>query len=156
MKTNQLNETKERKSFKEVLVENKGKLIAISSVTVAVIAGGFYAYSRKKLDTSVVDLLNTELEMHKTQNVINKKTVSVLESLDNDMTVVKQIALEGALEEAIKTVKRKIQFRVTKIAGCIKEGSPEALLSKELYEKELEILKTKLELFEDEWNNMMH
>ena len=132
MKTNQLNETKERKSFKEVLVENKGKLIAISGVTLAVIAGGFYAYSRKKLDTNVVDLLNTELEMHKTQNVINKKTVSVLESLDNDMTVVKQIALEGALEEAIKSVKNKIQYRVTKIDNCITDGTPQALLSKEI------------------------
>ena len=156
MKTNQLNETKERKSFKEFLVENKGKLIAISSVTVAVIAGGFYAYSRKKLDTSVVDLLNTELEMHKTQNVINKKTVSVLESLDNDMTVVKQIALEGALEEAIKSVKNKIQYRVTKIDNCIADGTPQALLSKEIYEKELEYFKDKLALFEEEWNKMIH
>lgn len=156
MKTNQLNETKERKSFKEFLVENKGKLIAISSVTVAVIAGGFYAYSRKKLDTSVVDLLNTELEMHKTQNVINKKTVSVLESLDNDMTVVKQIALEGALEEAIKSVKNKIQYRVTKIDNCVADGTPQALLSKEIYEKELEYFKDKLALFEEEWNKMIH
>lgn len=156
MKTNQLNETKERKSFKEVLVENKGKLIAVGGIAVAVIAGGFYAYSRKKIDTSVVDLLNTELEMHKTQNVINKKTVSVLESLDNDMTVVKQIALEGALEEAIKSVKNKIQYRVTKIDNCVTDGTPQALLSKEIYEKELEYFKDKLALFEEEWNKMIH
>ena len=60
------------------------------------------------------------------------------------------------LMQKIKSVKRKIQYRVGKIEGCIKTNTPESLLSKETYEKELEILKKKLTPFEKEWDNMLH
>ena len=43
MKTNQVNETKERKSFKEVLVENKGKIM-IGACFVGTIIAGIIAY----------------------------------------------------------------------------------------------------------------
>ena len=74
----------------------------------------------------------------------------------SEIDVVKAIAKEGALEEAIQSVKRKIQYRVGKIENCIKTNTPEALLSKQTYERELVILEGKLELFEQEWENMIH
>ena len=74
----------------------------------------------------------------------------------DQINITKDIAKEGALEEAIKSVKRKIQYRVGKLDGCIKHNTPEALLQKEIYEKELEILKKKLATFEKEWENMLH
>ena len=43
MKTNQVNETKERKSFKEVLVENKGKIM-IGACFVGTVIAGVIAY----------------------------------------------------------------------------------------------------------------
>ena len=43
MKTNQFNETKERKSFKEVLVENKGKIM-IGACFVGTVIAGIIAY----------------------------------------------------------------------------------------------------------------
>ena len=46
MKTNQVNETKERKSFKEVLVENKGKIIT-GVGAVSAVAIGYLCYKNK-------------------------------------------------------------------------------------------------------------
>lgn len=96
------------------------------------------------------------LKMGFMQAEINDSASEALKDLNKELIVVKAITLEGALEQAIETLKKKIQYRVTKIDGCIKEGSPQALLSKEIYEKELEVLKEKLKLFEQEWNRMIH
>ena len=148
MKTNK-NQTNERKSFKEVLVENKGKIIVGGLATIGVVVGGTFMLKQLKIDSLLVKLANMQAE-------INDTASEALKDLNEELIVVKAITLEGALEQAIETLKKKIQYRVTKIDGCIKEGSPQALLSKEIYEKELEYFKDKLALFEEEWNKMIH
>ena len=143
------NLTKERKSFKEVLVENKGKIIVGGLAAIGVVVGGTFMLKQLKVDLLLVKLANMQAE-------INDTASEALKDLNEELIVVKAITLEGALEQAIETLKKKIQYRVTKIDGCIKEGSPQALLSKEIYEKELEYFKDKLALFEEEWNKMIH
>ena len=143
------NLTKERKSFKEVLVENKGKFIVGGLAAIGAVVGGTFMLKQLKIDLSLVKLAYMQAE-------INDTASEALKDLNEELIVVKAITLEGALEQAIETIKKKIQYRVTKIDGCIKEGSPQALLSKEIYEKELEYFKDKLALFEDEWNKMIH
>lgn len=143
------NLTKERKSFKEVLVENKGKIIVGGLAAIGAVVGGTFMLYQLKFDISF-------LKMGFMQAEINDSASEALKDLNEELIVVKAITLEGALEQAIETLKKKIQYRVTKIDGCIKEGSPQALLSKEIYEKELEVLKEKLKLFEQEWNRMIH
>lgn len=143
------NLTKERKSFKEVLVENKGKIIVGGLAAIGAVVGGTFMLKQLKIDLSLVKLAYRQAE-------INDTASEALKDLNEELIVVKAITLEGALEQAIETIKKKIQYRVTKIDGCIKEGSPQALLSKEIYEKELEYFKDKLALFEDEWNKMIH
>lgn len=143
------NLTKERKSFKEVLVENKGKIIVGGLATIGAVVGGTFMLNQLKFDISF-------LKMGFMQAEINDSASQALKDFNEELIVVKAITLEGALEQAIETIKKKIQYRVTKIDGCIKEGSPQALLSKEIYEKELEYFKDKLALFEEEWNKMIH
>ena len=143
------NLTKERKSFKEVLVENKDKIIVGGLAAIGVVVGGTFMLNQLKFDISF-------LKMGFMQAEINDSASQALKDLNEELIVVKAITLEGALEQAIETIKKKIQYRVTKIDGCIKEGSPQALLSKEIYEKELEYFKDKLALFEEEWNKMIH
>lgn len=143
------NLTKERKSFKEVLVENKGKIIVGGLAAIGAVVGGTFMLTQLKFDISF-------LKIGYMQTEINDSTSQALKDLNEELIVVKAITLEGALEQAIETIKKKIQYRVTKIDGCIKEGSPQALLSKEIYEKELEYFKDKLALFEEEWNKMIH
>lgn len=148
METNK-NQTNEKKSFKEVLVENKGKIIVGGLATIGVVVGGTFMLKQLKIDLLLARLAHVQGE-------INNTASEALKDLNEELIVVKAITLEGALEQAIETLKKKIQYRVTKIDGCIKEGTQQALLSKEIYEKELEVLQEKLKLFEQEWNRMMH
>ena len=96
--------------------------------------------------SAIVDSL---VKLNEAQGEFNDKSTDAL-------VKVRDIAREGALEEAITTVERKIQYRVTKIENCVKTNTPESLLSKELLEKELEILKDKLTMLQEEWDNMLH
>lgn len=143
------NLTKERKSFKEVLVENKGKIIVGGLAAIGAVVGGTFMLTQLKFDISF-------LKIGYMQTEINDSTSQALKDLNEELIVAKSIALEGALEQAIETIKKKIQYRVTKIDNCIADGTPQALLSKEIYEKELEYFKDKLALFEEEWNKMIH
>lgn len=143
------NLTKERKSFKEVLVENKGKIIVGGLATIGVVVGGTFMLKQLKIDLLFAKLAHVQGE-------INNTASEALKDLNEELIVVKAITLEGALEQAIETIKKKIQYRVTKIDNCIADGTPQALLSKEIYEKELEVLQEKLKLFEQEWNKMIH
>ena len=153
MKNNE--NVKERKSLKEVVVENKGKIIAgVSIVTAAAVSVVVYK--------NVVDIKNlrgvveSQVKLNEAQGDFNKKSLECAQYITDELVKVRDIAKEGALEEAINAVKRKIQYRVTKIDGCIKTNTPESLLSKEMYEKELEILKNKLTMFQEEWEKMLH
>ena len=147
---------KERKSFKEVVVENKGKIIAgVSIVTAATVGVVLYknAIDIKNLST----IVDSQVKLNEVQGEFNNKSVECAKRLTDELVKVRDIAKEGALEEAIAAVKRKIQYRVGKISDLsARPLDNDALISKELLEKELIILKDKLTMFENEWNNMLH
>lgn len=153
MKNNE--NVKERKSLKEVIVENKGKIIAGVSIVTAT-AVGVVAYKNVIDIKNLKGVVESQVKLNEAQGDFNKKSIECAQHITDELVKVRDIAKEGALEEAINAVKRKIQYRVTKIDGCIKTNTPESLLSKEMYEKELEILKDKLVMFEEEWEKMLH
>ena len=153
MKNNE--NVKERKSLKEVIVENKGKIIAGVSIVTAT-AVGVVAYKNVIDIKNLKGVVESQVKLNEAQGDFNKKSIECAQHITDELVKVRDIAKEGALEEAINAVKRKIQYRITKIDGCIKTNTPESLLSKEMYEKELEILKDKLVMFEEEWEKMLH
>ena len=154
MKNNE--NAKERKSFKEVVVENKGKIIAgVSIVTATAVGVVLYknAIDIKNLST----IVDSQVKLNEVQGEFNNKSVECAKRITDELVKVRDIAKEGALEEAIAAVKRKIQYRVGKISDLsARPLDNDALISKELLEKELIILKDKLTMFENEWNNMLH
>ena len=153
MKNNE--NAKERKSLKEVIVENKGKIIAGVSI-VAATAVGVVVYKNVIDIKNLKGVVESQVKLNEAQGEFNHKSLECAQYITDELVKVRDIAKEGALEEAINAVKRKIQYRVTKIDGCIKTNTPESLLSKEMYEKELEILKDKLVMFQEEWEKMLH
>lgn len=153
MKNNE--NVKERKSLKEVIVENKGKIIAGVSIVTAT-AVGIVVYKNVIDIKNLKGVVESQVKLNEAQGDFNKKSLECAQYITDELVKVRDIAKEGALEEAINAVKRKIQYRVTKIDGCIKTNTPESLLSKEMYEKELEILKDKLVMFEEAWEKMLH
>ena len=149
------NTSNERKSFKEVLAENKGKIIAGATViTIGTIS--YVLYRNTKVIKNLVKIAEQEVEMTSLQGDFNHLVTEGTRDMVDQINITKDIAKEGALEEAMKAVKRKIQYRVGKIEGCTKHNTPEALLQKEIYEKEIAILKDKLTIFQKEWENMLH
>lgn len=154
MKNNE--NAKERKTFKEVVVENKGKIIAgVSIVTATAVGVVLYknAIDIKNLST----IVDSQVKLNEVQGEFNNKSVECAKRITDELVKVRDIAKEGALEEAIAAVKRKIQYRVGKISDLsARPLDNDALISKELLEKELIILKDKLTMFENEWNNMLH
>ena len=153
MKNNE--NVKERKSLKEVIVENKGKIIAGASIVTAA-AIGVVVYKNVNEIKNLKELVDAQMKLNEHQGELNHVSLECTKALTDELVKVRDIAKEGALEEAINAVKRKIQYRVTKIDGCIKTNTPESLLSKEMYEKELEILRDKLTMFQEEWDKMLH
>ena len=153
MKNNE--NVKERKSLKEVIVENKGKIIAGISIVTAT-AVGVVVYKNVNEIKNLKELVDAQMKLNEHQGELNHVSLECTKALTDELVKVRDIAKEGALEEAINAVKRKIQYRVTKIDGCIKTNTPESLLSKEMYEKELEILRDKLTMFQEEWDKMLH
>lgn len=153
MKNNE--NVKERKSLKEVIVENKGKIIAGASIVTAA-AVGVIVYKNVNEIKNLKELVDAQMKLNEHQGELNHVSLECTKALTDELVKVRDIAKEGALEEAINAVKRKIQYRVTKIDGCIKTNTPESLLSKEMYEKELEILRDKLTMFQEEWDKMLH
>ena len=149
------NTNNERKSFKEVLAENKGKIIAGATViTIGTIS--YVLYRNTKVIKNLVKIAEQEVEMTSLQGDFNHLVTEGTRDMVDQINITKDIAKEGALEEAMKAVKRKIQYRVGKIEGCTKHNTPEALLQKEIYEKEIAILKDILTIFQKEWENMLH
>lgn len=155
MKKSNENLTKERRTFTEFMDDNKRLFIVIGSLALTAL-GGTYLIQHSKLDKLIVEEFKKQRKLNGLQRDFNGLVTEELDKATEELKLVKSIAVEGALEEAIKSVKNKIQYRVTKIDNCIADGTPQALLSKEIYEKELEYFKDKLTLFEEEWNKMIH
>ena len=154
MKNNE--NAKERKSLKEVIVENKGKIIAgVSIVTATAVSVVVYK--------NVIDIKNlkgvveSQVKLNEAQGEFNHKSLECAQYITDELVKVRDIAKEGALEEAIAAVKRKIQYRVGKISDLSNRPlDNDAMISKELYEKELELLKDKLVMFQEEGEKMWH
>ena len=154
MKNNE--NVKERKTFKEVIVENKGKIIAGVSIVTAV-AVGVVVYKNVNEIKNLKELVDAQIKLNEHQGKFNHVSLECAQQLTEELVKVRDIAKEGALEEAINAVKRKIQYRVGKISDLSNRPlDNDAMISKELYEKELEILKDKLVMFQEEWDKMLH
>ena len=154
MKNNE--NAKERKSFKEVIVENKGKIIAGVSIITAT-AVGVVVYKNVIDIKNLKGVVESQVKLNEAQGEFNHKSLECAQRFTDELVKVRDIAKEGALEEAIAAVKRKIQYRVGKISDLSNRPlDNDAMISKELLEKELEILKNKLTMFEEEWDKMLH
>ena len=139
------NTNNERKSFKEVLAENKGKIIAGATViTIGTIS--YVLYRNTKVIKNLVKIAEQEVEMTSLQGDFNHLVTEGTRDMVDQINITKDIAKEGALEEAMKAVKRKIQYRVGKIEGCTKHNTPEALLQKEIYEIVIAIFKDQVSI----------
>ena len=102
-------------------------------------------------------VVESQVKLSEAQGEFNHKSLECAQYITDELVKVRDIAKEGALEEAIAAVKRKIQYRVGKISDLSNRPlDNDAMISKELYEKELELLKDKLVMFQEEWEKMLH
>lgn len=116
---------KEKRSFKEVVMDNKGKIIAgISCVSIGLVT--FFMYR------------------HHIQIKNNTETIEF----------VRDVVKEGALEEAIATVNRKINYRLDKIEHLKNRNENVSLELIKKYEEELMELMAKSESFTKEYNSI--
>ena len=132
MQKENLNEKTEKKTVKEWISENKGKIV-IGGTCVLVGVGSYLTYKYR-----------VKLIAH---------DAMIKQNADN-IEFVRDIVKEGALEEAIATVNRKINYRLDKIEHLkqrFQENGPE-LISK--YEEELKELMVKQESFVAEYNSI--
>ena len=104
MKTNQVNETKERKSFKEVVKESKWKILAGTTTVVSVVAIGVTAVALKDNRTMFEILSEGVLQdaITTTNNKINgrKQQLRILEDLikrnpNDDGLIKKSLKIKG-------------------------------------------------------------
>lgn len=121
----QIRETN-KKSFKEKVVENKGKILI-----------GTFAIGMGALTYTI---FKTKMDVRK-----NNETIEL----------VRDVVKEGALKEAIATINRKINYRIEKIDQISLTGlNEEKILAKNKYEEELKELMKKLESFTKEYNSI--
>ena len=115
MKTNQLNETKERKSFKEVVKESKWKILAGTTTVVSVVAIGVTAVALKDNRTMFEILSEGVLQdaITTTNNKINgrKQQLRILEDLikrnpNDDGLIKKSLKIKGELDVLFKRLSK--------------------------------------------------
>lgn len=86
METNK-NQTKGKKTFKEVIVENKGKIIVGGLAAIGVVVGGTFMLKQLKINSMLVKLAYMQAE-------INDTASEALKDLNEELIVVKAIADE--------------------------------------------------------------
>ena len=115
MKTNQVNETKERKSFKEVVKESKWKILAGTTTVVSVVAIGVTAVALKDNRTMFEILSEGVLQdaITTTNNKINgrKQQLRILEDLikrnpNDDGLIKKSLKIKGELDVLFKRLSK--------------------------------------------------
>ena len=115
MKTNQVNETKERKSFKEVVKERKWKILAGTTTVVSVVAIGVTAVALKDNATMFEILSEGVLQdaISTTQNKINSRVSALrvkqelLKTRPNDKDIITKIEkLKGELDVLFKRLNK--------------------------------------------------
>ena len=115
MKTNQVNETKERKSFKEVVKESKWKILAGTTTVVSVVAIGVTVVALKDNRTMFEILSEGALQdaISTTQNKINSRVSALrvkqdlLKTRPNDKDIITKIEkLKGELDVLFKRLNK--------------------------------------------------
>ena len=115
MKTNQVNETKERKSFKEVVKESKWKILAGTTTVVSVVAIGVTVVALKDNRTMFEILSEGALQdaITTTNNKINgrKQQLRILEDLikrnpNDDGLIKKSLKIKGELDVLFKRLSK--------------------------------------------------
>ena len=115
MKTNQVNETKERKSFKEVVKESKWKILAGTTTVVSVVAIGVTVIALKD-NTTMFEILSEGVlqdAISTTQNKINSRVSALrvkqdlLKTRPNDKDIITKIEkLKGELDVLFKRLNK--------------------------------------------------
>ena len=103
------NLTKERRTFKEFMDDNKDLFIIGGSLVLSAL-GGAYLIQHHKFDKLVVETFKTQGELNGLQGEFNGLVTEGFNKATEELKLVKAIAVEGALEEAIKSVKNKIKL----------------------------------------------
>ena len=115
MKTNQVNETKERKSFKEVVKESKWKILAGTTTVVSVVAIGVTVVALKDNRTMFEILSEGALQdaISTTQNKINSRVSALrikqnlLKTRPDDKDIITKIEkLKGELDVLFKRLNK--------------------------------------------------
>ena len=115
MRTNQVNETKERKSFKEVVKESKWKILAGTTTVVSVVAIGVTVVALKDNRTMFEILSEGALQdaISTTQNKINSRVSALrikqylLKTRPNDKDIITKIEkLKGELDVLFKRLNK--------------------------------------------------
>ena len=115
MKTNQVNKTKERKSFKEVVKESKWKILAGTTTVVSVVAIGVTVVALKDNGTMFEILSEGVLQdaISTTQNKINNRVSALrvkqelLKTRPNDKDIITKIEkLKGELDVLFKRLNK--------------------------------------------------
>ena len=114
MKNNQVKETKQKKSFKEVVVENKGKILIGTGIIVSAVAAYFIG-TKIKTENKNINVSNIQDEI----NDVVMDGVSITGQLANlnakRMDTVEKILIEGGvLEQAEATITRKKDRLISK------------------------------------------
>ena len=123
MKTNQLNETKERKSFKEVLVENKEVILIGTGIVISGIGAYFLGkelVNKRRLETAIKKLNDDSSKLGVLSSMLTVDNTDRLDKIEN------VLFQGGVLEQAEATIHRKKNRLVDKLARYVNaQGSPE-------------------------------
>ena len=108
MKTNQVNETKKRKSFKEVLVKNKGKIITGVGVVSSVAIGYLWCKNRVELSFVMENLWNrteTTEDIMVNSGIIEQARATINRKRD---TLISKLNCLTNMEQTNDDIKEKI------------------------------------------------
>ena len=120
MKKEQVNETKERKSLKEVVYDNRGKIIAIGGIAVAITVGIIVSKKYNNFGKNLTKIKNnTEKELVKI-NAKNDLGLLIDNELWEKVTVTENIINNsGIIDQAKATVTRKRDTLIGKLCNTL-------------------------------------
>ena len=156
MKKNQEQQTKERRSMKEVIIDNRGKIIAgvgvVSCVVSYVILRNKYENEMKNVTEKFGDkMLNKIDELNQYKNKVLMLEEDIVDLYEDNKTL-SAILSEGVLQDAIETTSNKINSRTSKLRileDIVKDNPKEDIIDK-IYKvkEELEVLSSRKGLYE--------
>lgn len=157
MKKNQEQQTKERRSMKEVIIDNRGKIIAgvgvVSCVVSYVILRNKYENEMKNVTEKFGDkMLNKIDELNQYKNKVLMLEEDIVDLYEDNKTL-SAILSEGVLQDAIETTSNKINSRTSKLRILedrltITPNDEEKFKLIEKIREELEVLTSRKDLYE--------